>query len=168
MICVHRERPSSDFLGIKKCNWQAAACDLGAHAFLLYIYIASNRDNFNLALSPKAVNEAIGMARSTYHDQFHKLINKGYLVRSHGNTYDFFEKPQPDARFKNSVTSNGLDSETSTNDGKAEPQVVQMTSENNTEINNITALPYNDRTYRNERPFENTTEVSPIEEEFVF
>lgn len=32
MVRVHRERASSDFLGIKNENWQAASRDLGAHA----------------------------------------------------------------------------------------------------------------------------------------
>lgn len=76
MIHVNRERASSDFLGIKNENWQAAARDLGAHAFLLYLYCAANKDNYNLALSPTAVRQAIGMARSTYHDQFHKLVDR--------------------------------------------------------------------------------------------
>ena len=30
IISIHRERATSDFLGIKNCNWQAAARDLGA------------------------------------------------------------------------------------------------------------------------------------------
>ena len=37
------------------------------------------------------------MARSTYNDQIKILISKGYLVQSHGNTYDFYEVPQPRA-----------------------------------------------------------------------
>ena len=34
------------------------------------------------------------MARSTFHDQFHRLEDKGYLVPAHGNTYDFYEVPR--------------------------------------------------------------------------
>ena len=37
------------------------------------------------------------MPRSTYNDQLQILINKGYLVLSHGNTYDFYEVPHPRA-----------------------------------------------------------------------
>mgnify|MGYP003291838446 CR=1 FL=1 len=37
---------------------------------------------------------AVGMARSTYHDQFHKLVDKGYLVPGTGNSFDFYEVPQ--------------------------------------------------------------------------
>lgn len=63
------------------------------HALLLYLYLASNADNYTLALSQAAVREAVGMARTTYHDQVQVLIDKGYLVLSHGNTYDFYEVP---------------------------------------------------------------------------
>ena len=95
MIHIHREMPKTDFLGIKNENWQAAARDLGAHALMLYLYLASNADGFNLALSPVAVRQATGMPRSTYQDQFVKLVDKGYLVQANGNGYNFFEKPQP-------------------------------------------------------------------------
>lgn len=55
MVKIHRERATSDFLGIKNENWQAAARDLGAHATMLYLYLASNADNYTTALSPVAV-----------------------------------------------------------------------------------------------------------------
>ncbi len=80
LVQIHRERPSSDFLGIKNASWQSAARDLGAHALLLYLYFASNADGFTLALSPSAIRQTIGMPPQTYRDQFLKLIDKGYLV----------------------------------------------------------------------------------------
>ena len=74
-VHIHRERVSSDFLGIKNENWKAASRILGAHALLLYMYLAANANNFELALSPAAIEAEIGMPRSTYKDQFRKLIN---------------------------------------------------------------------------------------------
>ena len=68
IVCVHREPAKADFLGIKNANWQAAARDLRPFAFLLYLYLASNANNYTLALSPVAIQEAIGMARNTYRD----------------------------------------------------------------------------------------------------
>jgi len=56
-------------------NWQSAARDLGAHSLMLYLYLASNADGFNLALSPAAIKNAIGMPTTTYRDQLKKLIN---------------------------------------------------------------------------------------------
>ena len=140
-VCVHRERPSSDFLGIKNENWMAAARDLGAHALKLYLYLASNADNYKLALSPAAVRQAIGMARSTFHDQFHVLVDKGYLVPAHGSTYDFFETPRPrPVTQSKSVSVDGLDFENGTSDGKAIPQTENNVLEQDIEINKINNL----------------------------
>ena len=111
MVRVHRERAASDFLGIKNENWQAASRDLGAHALQLYLYLASNANNYTVALSPVAVRQAIGMARSTYHDQFHKLVDRGYLVPSNGNTFEFYEVPQAATQTQKEVSANGLDFE---------------------------------------------------------
>ena len=47
---------------------------------MLYLYLASNKEGYALALSPAAIRKAIGMPTSTYRDQFVKLIDKGYLV----------------------------------------------------------------------------------------
>ena len=75
------------------------------------MYLASNADNYTLALSPAAVRQAIGLKRSTYHDKFHELEEKGYLVNSHGNTFEFYEVPQAAAQTKKSMTADGLDFE---------------------------------------------------------
>ena len=95
IVSIHRERATSDFLGKKNENWMAAARDVGAHSLMLYMYLAANKDGYALALSPAAIFNAIGMPRSTYSDQFKKLVNKGYLVPKSGNTYDFYEVPRP-------------------------------------------------------------------------
>ena len=94
VVKINRETIQSDFLGIKNENWQAAAKDLKAHALMLYLYLASNANGFELALSPAAVENAIGMPRSTYSDQFKKLVEKGYLVQTNANHYNFYEVPQ--------------------------------------------------------------------------
>lgn len=90
-VCVHRERPTANFLGIKNENWMAAARDLTPHALLLYLYFAANANNYVLAVSPAAIRQAVGMPRSTYHDQFHVLEDKGYLIPTKGNTFDFLK-----------------------------------------------------------------------------
>ena len=106
VIKINRESAKSDFLGIKNVNWQAAARDLGAHALMLYLYLAANADGYNLALSPAAIRQAIGMPRSTYQDQFIKLIDRGYLVQGSGNIYSFYETPQPShASIQTSITT---------------------------------------------------------------
>lgn len=138
-IIVHREKPTQDFLGIKNENWMAASRDLGAHALQLYLYLASNKDNYNLALSPAAITEQIGMARSTYHDQFKKLINKGYLVNVHGNTFDFYETPMPrDVNIqKNDMSTNEQIFVPCTSDGIEKPNFANNIYTQDIQINNI-------------------------------
>lgn len=137
LVRVHRERATADFLGIKNENWMAASRDLGAHALQLYLYLASNADNYLTALSPTAIRQEIGMARSTYHDQFHRLVDKGYLVLSHGNTYHFYEVPQSATQSKNVLSERGQDSENNPPAGNGIPADGQTVLAENTEINNI-------------------------------
>lgn len=137
MIHIHRERLNTDFLGIKNDNWMAAARDLSAHALKLYFYFAANADNYEFALSQAAVTRDIGMARSTFHDQFHVLVNKGYLVNTHGNTYDFYETPQPRTDVKEADrTATELIFEDDTPRGLISPQMIPNQPQDKTEINN--------------------------------
>ena len=142
-IKINREAAKRDFLGIKNENWQAAARDLGAHSLMLYLYLASNADGYCLALSPVAVRQAIGMARSTYHDQFHRLVDKGYLVPSKGNTFEFYEVPQAAAQTKKDVSEDGLNFEDAPSDGALENpdrfSVLQQDTEINIEIKTNTS-----------------------------
>ncbi len=138
MIKIHREVAKSDFLGIKNENWQAASRDLGAHALRLYLYLAANADNYNLALSPADIRQTIGMATSTYRDQFVKLVDKGYLVANSGNGYDFFEVPQTRAAVKpmKKDASLGIDFENYTADTLPQTATAQNITAEDIEINN--------------------------------
>lgn len=147
VIRIHRERASSDFLGIKNENWMAASRVLGATALRLYLYLASNADNFMLALSPLALERDVGMPRSTFYDQFRKLVNYGYLVQTGGNQYDFYEVPQSATQIK-------------TADGQDNPTDIPKNPVNDIEINII-----------NKKNSINTVQgqqVAPASKEFVF
>ena len=136
LIKIHRESAKTDFLGIKNENWQAASRDLGAHALQLYLYLASNANNYTTALSPVAVRQAIGMARSTYHDQFHKLVDKGYLVPATGNTFDFYEVPQTATQTRIMSGVGGQDFTESTSLGEPARPDGQSVLPEDIEINN--------------------------------
>ncbi len=143
MVRIHREPVKTDFLGIKNENWQAASRDLGAHALQLYLYLASNANNYTTALSPVAVRQAIGMARSTYHDQFHKLVDKGYLVPGMGNSFDFYEVPQAAAQAGSLSSAGGWDFTESPSHGEPVSQDGQGVLPEDIEINN-TAITTNE------------------------
>lgn len=138
MIQVHREPIESDFLGIKNENWQAASRDLGAHALRLYLYLAANADNYSFALSPADIRQRIGMPTSTYRDQFLILVDKGYLVQSGNNKFDFYEIPQTrHAPIQSeNCAPHGIDFENATNDGFSQAQTAQDTTGKDREINN--------------------------------
>ena len=143
MVRIHRVPAKTDFLGIKNENWQAASRDLGAHALQLYLYLASNANNYTTALSPVAVRQAIGMARSTYHDQFHKLVDKGYLVPGTGNSFDFYEVPQSAAQAGSLSSAGGQDFIESPGHGEPASPDGQSILPEDIEINN-TDIPTNE------------------------
>lgn len=168
-VKVHREPAKADFLGIKNENWQAACRDLRPHAFTLYLYLAANADNYTVALSPAAVKNAIGMARSTYHDQFHILVQKGYIVPTHGNTFEFYEKPQPRPATPcvSELSEDGYDIDNNT---VADNEVVRDASlvlTRGIEINNSQSLINKDSINNNEPPNSQVESFIPKVKEII-
>lgn len=118
-IRVHRDDiRGKQFLGILTENLANAYRDLNATATILYLYIANNKDGFDLAFSPKAVELELGMAQSTCRDQFKKLVEKGYLIqKSEGSSiYDFYEVPRSanDTEETKTIETNKMDFEKTT------------------------------------------------------
>lgn len=94
MVTVHKADLGTSFLGVNNEVWMAACRDLGYPAMVLYLYLSANANNYQFALSPAAIQNALGMPRTTYRDQIQNLSNKGYLVERGGNRFDFYETPQ--------------------------------------------------------------------------
>ena len=110
IVHIHRAalNKTEGFLSINNKSWKNAARVLKAPAFMLYIYLASNKDGYTLALSPAAILEEIGMARSTYNDQIKKLKAFGFLVQENDG-WHFYEDPKTETRIQAvrvSVTEN--------------------------------------------------------------
>ena len=95
-VVIHREKCERDFLQIKKENWFAANRDLELYGLQVYLYLAGNKDGFDLELSQEAAEREVGIRKTTFHKYVNLMIEKGYLVqRGEGsNVYDFYEKPQ--------------------------------------------------------------------------
>lgn len=77
------------------------------------------------------------MAQSTYRDQFNILLEKGYLVQTGGNTFDFFEKPRAVVK-ENEETRAAYDYNTSAADLNEIEQAANDIDLENIEINNNT------------------------------
>ena len=97
-IVVHKEKcdgSSRDtyYTSINLNALEAAALDLDAGAFKLWIYFAKNQNNYEFDLSNKAVELTFGMKIKQYNNAVAQLIAKKYLVNIAGNIYVFNEIP---------------------------------------------------------------------------
>lgn len=89
VIHITKEKYKENFLQIGIDEWQTACKELAPAAFKLYLYLASNANGFDLALSAAAVQNAIGLKKTAYYDSFKELENKGYITLKQGNIYTF-------------------------------------------------------------------------------
>lgn len=67
----------------------------GATPLILWLRFASNRDGYEFALSPRAIEQETGIPESTCRDSIKALIEDGFLVplREGSNVYNFYELP---------------------------------------------------------------------------
>lgn len=72
---------------------EAAAQNLDAGAFKLWIYFAKNQNGYEFALSSKDAHTSFGLGKSQYDTAVKKLISSGYLTNTQGNQYIFSEIP---------------------------------------------------------------------------
>ena len=68
--------------------------ELTFNEFKLFMYIASNQDGYEFALSTKHVAEVTGGDQRELQKKVNSLIEKGYLVCEGGNKYTFYEGKQ--------------------------------------------------------------------------
>ena len=74
------------------------------------------------------------MPRSTFYDQFRKLVTCGYLVQTGGNQYDFYEVPQSGTQTK---TADGQDSPTDKPKNPADDIEINIINNKNSIINTV-------------------------------
>lgn len=58
------------------------------------MYLICNSNYYNFALSTKEVSEKYGISINSAQDAVRDLIEKGYLVLTTNNHYEFFEEPR--------------------------------------------------------------------------
>ena len=105
------------------------------------------------------------MARSTYHDQFHKLVDKGYLVPGTGNTFDFYEVPQAATQTRNITCAGGQDFEVCPRTDSVGSSGDHTVLPEDREINNNTITPNNELINNNNpNPQKTTIHVPEVKE----
>lgn len=72
-----------------------AASILSGTCFKLYVRMMLHQGGFTYALSPKAIEEDIGLSNNCYHSAVKEMIAKGFLVRDleRANVYHAVEDP---------------------------------------------------------------------------
>ncbi len=94
----------NNFISLNKENYTKAYRDMSnsSAALALYIWFVGNKDNYSFALSPQAIENQLGMARSSYHGAIKKLVELGYLVKKdeNSNRYDFYEVSRFDGKIE--------------------------------------------------------------------
>ncbi len=75
---------------------EAAARELTGNEFKMYMYFASNSDNFDLDFSPSHFGNTYGITADTARKIVKKLEEKKYLIRRgrSENLFDFYLSPQ--------------------------------------------------------------------------
>ena len=95
-IHVHKDRVAKDFLQVANADWMQANKRLTPYGLQLYLYIASNLNDYQFALSPVDAEERAAIRSTTFHKYFRLLEIEGYVVWRHGNVYDFYPSPRPE------------------------------------------------------------------------
>ena len=93
IIHINKKSYKSNFLQVGIEEWQEAFQQLKPSTFAVYLYLASNADGFDLALSQKAVEKALNIKKTAYHSAIAELKEKGYIGTMQGNIDYFFTSP---------------------------------------------------------------------------
>lgn len=93
VIHINKNKYSANFLQIGINEWQQAYKELKPSTFAIYLYLASNADGFDLALSQQAIENSLGIKKTAYHTAIKELKERGYIQVIQGNVEVFFTTP---------------------------------------------------------------------------
>lgn len=69
--------------------------DLTPTNFLVWLYLASQADNYTFGFSPAAISQETSLKKSALQEGIRVLIEHNYLIqRENSNIYDFYEIPK--------------------------------------------------------------------------
>ena len=106
-VKIQKPQYKEKFLQIGIDEWIYASKKFPPATFKLYLYLAGNKDKFSLELSQQAVENAIGIKKTAYHDGLNELKDAGYLKLLKGNIWTFSPKvPEEEKEKDNSADAN--------------------------------------------------------------
>ena len=89
IVRIQKPRYEKDFLQIGIDEWIYAVNKFPPVTFKIYLYLAGNADGFNLELSQQAIENKLGLKKTSYHDSIAILKETGYLKQLQGNVWTF-------------------------------------------------------------------------------
>lgn len=92
VVQIEKPKYEKNFLQIGEDEWTEAFTRLKPSAFGIYLYLANNANGYKLELSQKAVENKLGIKKSTYHEAVAQLEKEGYLYSIKGNLWGFRTK----------------------------------------------------------------------------
>lgn len=99
IIAITHKEPCDQhniYARINKKSMIEAINNLHCTPFSIWIYLASQANNYKFVFSSYAVSKELGIKKSTIQNAIRELINKNYLVQRdfNSNIYDFYELPK--------------------------------------------------------------------------
>lgn len=89
---------------------ERASHELKQSGLLLWMYLSLNQNGYEFALSNADVKAVWNMGRTQYNNAVNDLKEKGYLVNTEGNKWDFLEYPPVATTAENSYLAAKLQS----------------------------------------------------------
>lgn len=93
IIHINKETHKNAYLSIEINEWIDASNNLTPNTFKLFLYLSSNADGFDLALSRQDVMNKLHISKDSYIRGVKELTDKHYIVEKQGNIFDFYTKP---------------------------------------------------------------------------
>ena len=93
IIIIHKSSYIRNFLQIGIDEWQEASKVLTPSAFKIYLYLASNKNNYTFALSKQDIKDRLGISFTRYYEAISLMKKLHYICSDGGNRLHFFTKP---------------------------------------------------------------------------
>ena len=93
IVRINKQTYKRDFLQIGIDEWQEASKVLTPSAFKIYLYLASNKNGFELALSKQDIKNELGISFTRFYEAITLLKKHHYLCEDRKNHLQFFMTP---------------------------------------------------------------------------
>ena len=93
IIHINKGEYTQNYLTVGIDEWIEASKVLKPNTFKVYLYLCSNADGFDLALSRQDVINKLGISLDSYKRAIKELTDKKYIELKQGNVYDFYTMP---------------------------------------------------------------------------